>query len=114
MIAEMTVPTDPAARELLASAQRFAPGDPMSFWLASGIERQAFSPESATRSMNLMEEAVKLSPYDYRWWIELGRASEQAGNAERAETAFRHAVELAPTYTIPRCRSGISTSAKER
>ncbi|MBV6497403.1 MAG: hypothetical protein DYH05_05295 [Acidobacteria bacterium ACB1] len=106
MIAEMTPPTDPAASQLLDSARSLAPGDPMTYWLASGIERQSFSPESAKRSMNLMEEAVKLSPYDYRWWIELGRASEQAGNAEQAEAAFQHAVDLAPSYTIPRWQVG--------
>lgn len=106
MIAEMTPPSDPAASELLASAKSFSPSDPMTYWLASGIERQAFSPESAKRSMMLMEQAVVLSPFDYRWWIELGRASEQAGNADRAETAFQHAVDLAPTYTIPRWQLG--------
>ena len=106
MVAEMTLPTDPAATELLASAKSLAPGDPMTYWLASGIERQSFSPESAKRSMILMEEAVKLSPYDYRWWIELGRASEQAGNAARSEAAFQHAVDLAPSYTIPRWQIG--------
>ncbi|MBX3283574.1 MAG: hypothetical protein KF756_14005 [Acidobacteria bacterium] len=106
MIAEMTLPTDPAAPQVLASAKNLAPGDPMTYWLASGIERQAFSAESAKRSMNMMEQAVVLSPFDYRWWIELGRASEQAGNAERAETAFSHAVELAPSYTIPRWQLG--------
>ncbi|MDQ3180660.1 MAG: carbohydrate binding domain-containing protein, partial [Acidobacteriota bacterium] len=46
------------------------------------------------------------SPNDFRWWIELGRAREQAENYEAAEKAFQKAVELAPNYTFPHWQFG--------
>ncbi|HXH68743.1 MAG TPA: tetratricopeptide repeat protein, partial [Pyrinomonadaceae bacterium] len=49
---------------------------------------------------------VKLSPNDFRWWIELGRAYEQAENIEGAEKAFVKAVNLAPNYTFPHWQLG--------
>jgi hypothetical protein len=54
----------------------------------------------------MFEEVVQRSPYDFRWWIELGRAYEQAEKPERAERAFARAVELAPTYTFPHWQFG--------
>src|SRR5207253_1971237 len=52
------------------------------------------------------ENTVRLSPYDYRWWIELGHAYEQAEQPDRADAAFRRAVELAPTYAFPHWQRG--------
>jgi tetratricopeptide (TPR) repeat protein len=49
---------------------------------------------------------VRLSPYDYRWWVELGRAREQSTTPELAEAAYLRAVELAPTYTYPHWQLG--------
>src|SRR5262249_54287618 len=46
--------------------------------------------------------ATRLSPNDYRFWLSLGRALEQAGDSERGEQAMRHAVALAPAYAYPR------------
>jgi hypothetical protein len=48
------------------------------------------------------EEAVALSPNDYRLWMDLGVAREQAGDAAGGEKALRRAVELAPAYADPR------------
>ncbi|TMP96241.1 MAG: tetratricopeptide repeat protein [Verrucomicrobia bacterium] len=47
-------------------------------------------------------EAVRLSPNDYRYWGELGRALEAQGDSAGAEQALRRAVELAPSYSYPR------------
>ncbi len=48
------------------------------------------------------EKAVSLSPHDYRFWMSLGTAYEQAGDAAKAEQALRRAVALAPAYSYPR------------
>ena len=49
-----------------------------------------------------LETAVTLRPEDYYLWMELGRASEDAGDLTRAESAFRQSVRLAPYYAQPR------------
>lgn len=97
MLAEHTSPTDEGAADLARSAFDFAPGDPLANWLFVNADR--------TSKKNL-ESVVKLAPYDFRWWIELGREREQAGNVETAEAALQRAVALAPEYTFPRWQLG--------
>lgn len=45
-----------------------------------------------------LQRATLLAPRDYRFWLELGRAYENTGAADRAEKALRRAVQLAPRY----------------
>jgi Flp pilus assembly protein TadD len=52
------------------------------------------------------EEATALRPRDFALWLELGRAREQAGDAEGALRAFKESVRLAPFYAGPRWQSG--------
>jgi Flp pilus assembly protein TadD len=52
------------------------------------------------------EEATALRPRDFALWLELGRAREQAGDAEGALRAFRESVRLAPFYAQPRWQLG--------
>jgi hypothetical protein len=78
----------------------------MTMWLAASSEKETFSPESIDRSVQMFEDLVRLSPNDFRWWIELGRAYEQAEEPEKAEKAFQRAVELAPSYTFPHWQFG--------
>jgi tetratricopeptide (TPR) repeat protein len=47
------------------------------------------------------EQAVALSPNDYRYWMTLGTAREQANESEKGEAALRHAIMLAPAYAYP-------------
>ena len=44
---------------------------------------------------------MSLSPYDYRFWMSLGTAYDQDGDAAKAEAALRRAVALAPSYAYP-------------
>jgi tetratricopeptide repeat protein len=44
---------------------------------------------------------VSLSPYDYRYWMTLGTAQEQAGDPAKAEQALKRAIALAPAYAYP-------------
>ena len=106
MLASLTPPNQPNASEVAEISARLAPGDPRPVWLAATTEKGNFSLESIERSVGLFEEVVRRSPNDFRWWIELGRAYEQAEQPDNAELAFRRAVELAPTYTFPHWQFG--------
>lgn len=106
MLAELTTNGDPASVEIADLAYGMAPGDPLAMWLKATLEKQIFTPEKTDSSVRMFEDTVRLSPRDYRWWIELGRAYEQAERPEQAERAFKRAIELAPTYTFPRWQLG--------
>lgn len=106
MLAELTQPSEPNAAQIAPLARRLAPHDPMAAYLAASKEKENFSAESIDRSVRMFEELVRLSPYDFRWWIELGRAYEQAEQIDKAEMAFNQAVQLAPTYTFPHWQFG--------
>lgn len=68
--------------------------------------RTEFSPEATSRSTESIRDAIRRSPFQFRWWGELGRSYEQAGQTEDAEASFRKAVSLAPNYTIPNWQLG--------
>ena len=106
MLAELTPTTQPDSGEIAAVALRMAPNDPTTRWLAASKERDTFTDESIDRSVSMFEDVVRSSPYDFRWWIELGRAYEQAERPERAEPAFLRSLELAPSYTFPHWQYG--------
>jgi hypothetical protein len=84
------------------SALKLAPNDPWTHWAYAGLEKQSFEPAALQDALSHYEEAVRLSPNDYRFWMDLGRAREQAGDAAGGERALRRAVELAPAYAYPR------------
>jgi len=106
MLAELTPPTQDDAREIATLAVSLAPGDPTARWLVATKEKETFTPESIENATRLFEDVIRHSPYDYRYWIELGRSYEQAERSENAEMAFRRAVELAPDYTFPHWQFG--------
>ena len=106
MLAELTPLDQPNAAEVAQLATRLAPSDPMPMWLSATKEKEVFDPVSIENSVKKFENIVRLSPYDFRWWIELGRSYEQAEKPEQAERAFQRAVELAPTYTFPHWQFG--------
>ena len=106
MLASLTGPNQPNAADVGKLSVGLAPGDPRPMWLAASAEKVKFSAESGERSVGLFQEVVRRSPNDFRWWLELGRAYEQAEQPESAEVAFQRAVELAPMYTFPRWQFG--------
>lgn len=105
MLAELTATSDPKSKEIGELAVNLAPADALSNWLLAGAARDGKSGGDSTGE-NAVEKVVKLAPYDFRWWIELGRADEQAENYPAAESAFLQAVKLAPHYTFPRWQLG--------
>ena len=94
---------NPAANNI-ENAQRavsMAPSDPFTHWRFAESQKNIFSLEEQAQSIAEYEKAVSLSPTNYLYWMSLGTAYEQAGEAEKAERALRRAVTLAPNYAYP-------------
>ncbi len=106
LIAELTVPSDPQAPAMAEMARTLAPSDPLAVWLDATLEKNTLAPDRTDSAVKKFEETVRLSPRDFRWWIELGRAYEQADRPEDAEAAHLQAIKLAPSYTFPRWQIG--------
>jgi tetratricopeptide (TPR) repeat protein len=103
MIARLTSPGSPEASQAADLAGGLAPNDPVAKLLQASID---LNTGNAAASLSLLEEAVRLSPNDYRWRVELARALEQEEKIEPAEREFKRAVELAPTYAFPQWHLG--------
>ena len=106
MLADLTVPSEANAKEIGDLAVKLAPNDPTTRWLAAASQKNVFTTEAIEATAKSFEIVVQKSPNDYRWWVELGRAREQAEKIDAAEKAFQRAVELAPTYTYPHWQAG--------
>lgn len=106
MLAELTGANDPNAKEIAELAANLAPADPRANWLVAGTKKQTFTSEAITDAANSFETVAKLSPNDYRWWVELGRAREQSEEINLAEQAYLRGVELSPNYTYPHWQLG--------
>lgn len=106
MLAELTPTNESNAKNVADIAVRFAPNDPLTNWFRASVENNLFTTEKIENSIRLYENVVRLSPADFRWWIELGRALEQAEKYPQAEASFKKAVELAPNYTYPHWQLG--------
>lgn len=94
----------PEARRLETAqmAVAWAPKDPLPHWRLGNIIQTELPPDQISLSVAEYEKAVSLSPNDYRFWMALGAAQEQAGDFENAERSLRAAVKLAPAYAFPR------------
>src|SRR5207253_10831905 len=75
-------------------AVRWAPADPLTHWRLGILDQKAFSADNIAAAVSEFQQAVALSPNDYRYWMELGRALEDAGDQENGEKALRRAVDL--------------------
>jgi tetratricopeptide (TPR) repeat protein len=82
-------------------AASLAPDDPLTHWRLAQVTLKNLPLDQQAQALAEYEKAVKLSPNDYRFWVALGTASEQAGERVRAEQALKKAVELAPSYAYP-------------
>jgi tetratricopeptide (TPR) repeat protein len=83
-------------------AVSFAPDDPLPHWRIAQVSQKILPLDQQQQAIASYEKAVSLSPHDYRFWMALGRAYEQAGDPAKAEEALRRAVALAPAYSYPR------------
>lgn len=87
--------------EVAQMAVAWAPKDPLPHWRLGNLIQKELPPDQIAQSVAEFEQAVSLAPSDYRFWMSLGQALEQAGEAEKAEKALREAVRLAPSYAYP-------------
>lgn len=106
MLADLTPASDPNAEEIAAIAAGMSPSDPRASWLKASVERNVFTVERTEAAVKLFEQTVRLSPFDYRWWIELARSYEQAERPVEAESALKRAVEIAPDYAFVKWQMG--------
>ncbi len=79
-----------------------APNDPLTHWRMAQVAQKLLPLDQQGRTIEEYERAVSLSPNDYRFWMALGTAHEQAGDSVKGELALRRAVALAPSYAYPR------------
>ena len=80
-------------------AARLAPGDPQIHYRLAALRDRSFVAEDLPKALAEYEKAVSLSPDDFRYWFDLGRARERSGDSAGAEKALRKALELAPNYS---------------
>jgi Flp pilus assembly protein TadD len=93
----------------LESAQMavsLAPADPMAHLRLGSLIQTDLPPDQIPLVVAEYEKAVSLSPNDYRCWLALGNALEQAGDSDKAEKALRQGVKLAPAYAYARWSLG--------
>jgi tetratricopeptide (TPR) repeat protein len=83
------------------AAMHLAPDDPWTHWVVAGLKKKTLLPGDLEEAVHHYEEAVRLSPNDYRFWLDLGRTREEMGDGAGGEKALRRAVELAPSYAYP-------------
>lgn len=101
LLADMSSPTEENIKSAAQTALNLAPNDPITNWLTASV-KQLENPEYTAG----FERVVRLSPNDYRWWIQLGRSYEEANKPVEAEKAFLKAIEIAPNYTYPHWQIG--------
>jgi len=106
MLAELTMPSDRNVKRIAAYSRSLTPSDPLAIWLSATSNQDLFAPDKIRASIDAYKDVVRSSPDDYRWWIELGRTEEQAGEVTDAEASFRRAVAIAPSYAFPRWQLG--------
>jgi tetratricopeptide (TPR) repeat protein len=105
-IAEYAPDVTQGGVEMARMAVRWAPADPLVHWRLGSLEEKTFSAENMAAAVSEYQTAVRLSPNDYRYWMELGRALEASGDRESGEKALRRSVELAPAYSHPHWHFG--------
>ena len=105
-VAEYSPDATQGGIEMARLAVRWAPGDPLTHWRLGTLEAKTFSAAGLAATVRQFQEAVAISPNDYRYWMEFGRALEAAGDGASGEKALRRAVDLAPAYSHPRWSLG--------
>mgnify|MGYP001772881278 CR=1 FL=1 len=83
-----------------------APDNPITHNALALILEKSFMEEDLKLSLFHHKRAVELSPYDYRFWLNLGVATDKYADSAEAELYLRKAVELAPHYARTRWALG--------
>jgi len=104
-VAEYTSTPDDDGIEMARLAVRWAPANAVTHWRLGSLQER-FSMSNLAAAVGEYRTAVEVGPYDFRYWLELGRALEASGDSQNAESALRRAVELAPSYSHPHWQYG--------
>ncbi len=86
-------------KEIADLSVEMAPDDPQTHFSSAVLLEKTFLPDDLPKSLAEFEQAVALSPADFRLWFELGKARERNGDVQSAEVALSKALELAPNYS---------------
>ena len=105
-VGEYTSTPDDDGVEMARLAARWAPANALTHWRLGSLQERNFSASNLAAAISEYRIAVEVGPYDFRYWLELGRALEAAGDNQNAERALRRAVELAPSYSQPHWQYG--------
>jgi Flp pilus assembly protein TadD len=105
-IAEYTSTPDADGIDMARLATRWSPDDALTHWRLGSLQEKNFAAENLAATVREYQLAVEVEPYDFRYWMELGRALEAAGDIDNGEKALRRAVALAPAYSHPRWQYG--------
>jgi tetratricopeptide (TPR) repeat protein len=106
VVSEVVTTSDTPNVDLARMATRWGPADPFTHWSLGAVSRTEFTATNIQETVREFEFAVGLSPNDFRYWDELGRALEVSGDSGAAEKALRRSVDLAPNYYYPRWHLG--------
>lgn len=106
VISEVVTTGDAPNADLARMATRWGPADPFTHWRLGVMAQTDFTATNIQETVHQFGFAVRLSPNDFRYWDEYGRALEASGDPEAAEKALRRSVDLAPNYYYPRWHLG--------
>jgi Flp pilus assembly protein TadD len=98
-VAEYTSTPDADGIEMARLGARWAPDNALAHWRLGSLQERNFSAANMAAAVAEYREAVEVEPNDFRYWLELGRALEAAGDIQNGEKALRRAVQLAPSYS---------------
>jgi len=105
-VSEYTSTPDADGIEMARLGARWATDNALAHWRLGSLQERNFSADNLDAAVREYRLAVEVEPYDFRYWLELGRALEAAGDPTNGEKALRRAVELAPSYSHPRWQYG--------
>jgi hypothetical protein len=106
VIAEVVTTGDTPNVDLARVATRWGPADPFTHWRLGVVAQTDFTVTNIQETLREFAFAVQLSPNDFRYWDEYGRALEMSGDQAAAEKALQRSVDLAPNYYYPRWHLG--------
>jgi tetratricopeptide (TPR) repeat protein len=85
-------------KEVAELSVNLAPNDPQTHYALGVMNEKTFLSEDLPKSVKEFEQAVALSPNDFRLWLVYGKARERSGDGAGAELALRKTLEFAPNY----------------
>lgn len=84
--------------ESLDAAARYAPTNAEVLAARARFLLNQADPPRVAEAITDLRQAVQISPNDYRYWLELGKAYDANSQATEAEAAMQRAIALAPRY----------------